>query len=88
MAAVSNFICLSRYPPVSFQPSLGHYYAHVNHEWRKGYEVQTSQGGRHLSDPPLFHVVIISISGGYNDYQVDKCLHSLACSMIIDERFS
>lgn len=59
---------------MALQPSLGHYYAQVNQEWRKGYEVQTSITGRYLSDPLLSHVVIISVSGGYNDYQVNKCV--------------
>ncbi|XP_073019053.1 uncharacterized protein [Primulina eburnea] len=62
-------------PPVALQPSLGHYYSHVNHEWRKGYEVQTSQSG--IADPLLSHVVVVSISGGYNDYQVRSKLESL-----------
>lgn len=63
-------VSLSRSPPVALQPSLGHYYAHVNNEWKKGYEIQTSRSGKYLSDPLLSRVVVISISGGYNDYQV------------------
>lgn len=69
----------SRSPPVALQPSLGHYYAQVNQEWRKGYEVQTSRAGHYLSDPLLSQVVIVSISGGYNDYQVHKYLHTYTC---------
>lgn len=55
---------------MALQPSLGHYYAYVNNEWRKGYEAQTSRAGRYLAGPSLSHVVVVSISGGYNDYQV------------------
>lgn len=55
---------------MALQPSLGHYYAHVNKEWRKGYEVQTSRTGRYMSSPLLSNVVVVSISGGINDYQV------------------
>ncbi|XP_075515197.1 uncharacterized protein LOC142549872 isoform X5 [Primulina tabacum] len=71
-SAVETVLTLStphQSPPVALQPSLGHYYSHVNHEWRKGYEVQTSQSGRDIADPLLSHVVVVSISGGYNDYQ-------------------
>ncbi|XP_057772880.1 uncharacterized protein LOC130992319 isoform X3 [Salvia miltiorrhiza] len=78
--AVETILTLStphQSPPVALQPSLGHYYAQVNQEWRKGYEVQTSRTGRHLSDPLLSHVIIVSISGGYNDYQVRSKLESL-----------
>ncbi|KAM7467704.1 hypothetical protein LguiB_015266 [Lonicera macranthoides] len=64
-------------PPVALQPSLGHYYAHVNKEWRKGYEVQTSRTGRYMSSPLLSNVVVVSISGGINDYQVRAKLESL-----------
>lgn len=59
---------------MALQPSLGHYYARVNEEWRKGYEVQTSQTGRYASDPPLSRIVVVSISGGIHDYQVFVCL--------------
>ncbi|XP_042061957.1 uncharacterized protein LOC121805967 isoform X1 [Salvia splendens] len=78
--AVETILTLStphQSPPVALQPSLGHYYAQVNEEWRKGYEVQTSRTGHYLSDPLLSHVVIISVSGGYNDYQVRSKLESL-----------
>ncbi|XP_075515196.1 uncharacterized protein LOC142549872 isoform X4 [Primulina tabacum] len=79
-SAVETVLTLStphQSPPVALQPSLGHYYSHVNHEWRKGYEVQTSQSGRDIADPLLSHVVVVSISGGYNDYQVRSKLESL-----------
>lgn len=55
---------------MALQPSLGHYFADVNQEWRTGYEVQTSRTGHYASDPVLSHVVVISISGGVHDYQV------------------
>ncbi|KAL3526340.1 hypothetical protein ACH5RR_010996 [Cinchona calisaya] len=64
-------------PPLALQPSLGNYYASVNSEWRKGYMTQTSQSGNYLSDPLLGNVVVVSISGGYNDYQVRSKLESL-----------
>ncbi|PIN00040.1 Negative regulator of COPII vesicle formation [Handroanthus impetiginosus] len=78
--AVETVLTLStphQSPPVALQPSLGHYYARVNQEWRKGYEVPTFRAGHYLSDPLLSHVVIVSISGGYNDYQVRSKLESL-----------
>ncbi|ONK55394.1 uncharacterized protein A4U43_UnF3940 [Asparagus officinalis] len=57
-------------PPVALQPSLGHYFAKVNDEWRKGYEKKTSHAGRILANPTLSRVIVISISGGINDFQV------------------
>ncbi|KAL8475315.1 hypothetical protein ACS0TY_028116 [Phlomoides rotata] len=78
--AVETVLTLStphQSPPVALQPSLGHYYAQVNQEWRKGYEVRTFRGGQYLSEPLLSHVVVVSISGGYNDYQVRSKLESL-----------
>ncbi|QHN87289.1 hypothetical protein HN51_041524 [Arachis hypogaea] len=57
-------------PPVPLQPSLGHYFARVNSEWREGYKVQRTNTGRYVSGPALSHVVVVSISGAYNDYQV------------------
>lgn len=79
-SAVETVLTLSsphQSPPVALQPSLGHYFAHVNQEWRKGYEVQSSRMGNHISDPSLSHVIVISISGGFNDYQVRSKLESL-----------
>ncbi|KAF4385810.1 hypothetical protein F8388_010366, partial [Cannabis sativa] len=64
-------------PPLALQPSLGYYFARVNNEWRKGYEIQTTRTGHYVSDPVLSHVVVISITGGYNDYQVRSKLESL-----------
>ncbi|XP_059449323.1 uncharacterized protein LOC132180491 isoform X4 [Corylus avellana] len=64
-------------PPVALQPSLGHYFAHVNQQWRKGYEAQTTRTGRYVSGPELSNVVVVSISGGYHDYQVRTKLESL-----------
>lgn len=79
-AAVATILTLSsphQSPPVALQPSLGHYFAHVNEQWKKGYEVQTSHTGHYVSDPILSHVVVVSVSGGYNDYQVRTKLESL-----------
>ncbi|GAV85514.1 PGAP1 domain-containing protein [Cephalotus follicularis] len=64
-------------PPLALQPSLGHYFARVNEEWRRGYEVQTTRAGHYVSGPILSHVVVVSISGGYYDYQVRSKLESL-----------
>ncbi|KAK6256351.1 hypothetical protein SCA6_017656 [Theobroma cacao] len=79
-SAVETILTLSsphQSPPVALQPSLGHYYESINQEWRKGYEVQTTQTGHYVSGPALSHVVVVSISGGYNDYQVRSKLESL-----------
>lgn len=53
-------------PPIALQPSLGHYYEYINQEWKKGYEAQT-----------LSRVIVVSISGGANDYQVRSKLESV-----------
>ncbi|KAI9085663.1 hypothetical protein K1719_032506 [Acacia pycnantha] len=49
---------------------LGVYFQCVNQEWREGYKVQTSNTGRYVSDPVLSCVVVVSISGAYNDFQI------------------
>ncbi|KAL8227164.1 hypothetical protein R6Q57_016996 [Mikania cordata] len=59
-------------PPVALQPSLGHYYEYINQKWRKGYEVQTSR-----TVPQLSRVIVISIAGGGNDYQIRSKLESV-----------
>ncbi|KDP27095.1 hypothetical protein JCGZ_20319 [Jatropha curcas] len=79
-SAVETIITLStphQSPPVALQPSLGHYFAYVNQEWRNRYEIQKTRTGHYVSDPLLSHVVVISISGGYNDYQVRSKLETL-----------
>ncbi|KAK7260642.1 hypothetical protein RIF29_26863 [Crotalaria pallida] len=79
-SAVETVLTLStphQSPPVALQPSLGHYFAHVNSMWREGYKFQTTNTGRHVSGPVLSHVVVVSISGAYNDYQVRSKLASL-----------
>ncbi|KAF8052719.1 hypothetical protein N665_1515s0007 [Sinapis alba] len=79
-SAVQTILTLSsphQSPPLALQPSLGHYFAKVNREWKKGYEVQTSPGGSYVSEPLLSEVVVVSIAGGYNDYQVRSKLESL-----------
>ncbi|XP_042497704.1 uncharacterized protein LOC122076467 isoform X1 [Macadamia integrifolia] len=78
-SAVETVLTLSsphKYPPVALQPSLGQYFAHVNEEWRKGYEVHTHEGNW-VSEPALSHVVVVSISGGIRDYQVRSKFESL-----------
>nr|GEW49285.1 putative GPI inositol-deacylase PGAP1-like, alpha/beta hydrolase fold protein [Tanacetum cinerariifolium] len=79
-SAVETVITLStphQSPPVALQPSLGHYYEYINQQWRKGYEVQTFRTGTHLSSAQLSRVIVISISGGGNDYQVRSKLESI-----------
>ncbi|XP_061336621.1 GPI inositol-deacylase isoform X1 [Gastrolobium bilobum] len=79
-SAVETVLTLStphQSPPVALQPSLGQYFARVNSEWSEGYKVQTTNTGRYVSDPVLSHVVVVSISGAYNDYQVRSKLTSL-----------
>ncbi|CAL1358278.1 unnamed protein product [Linum trigynum] len=77
-AAVETILTLStphQSPPVALQPSLGHYFEHVNLEWRKGYEVQSTHAASYVTD--LSNVIVVSISGGYNDYQVQTKLETL-----------
>ncbi|KAJ0480624.1 putative GPI inositol-deacylase PGAP1, alpha/Beta hydrolase [Helianthus annuus] len=74
-SAVETILTLSaphQSPPLALQPSLGHYFEYINQEWRKGYEVQNSRTGAQLS-----RVIVISISGGGNDYQIRSRLESL-----------
>lgn len=59
------------------QPSLGHYFSRVNSEWREGYKAKTTNTGRFVSSPVLSDVVVVSISGAYNDYQVLLILYYL-----------
>lgn len=68
---------LFRSPPVAMQPSLGHYFSRVNSEWREGYKAKTTNTGRFVSSPVLSDVVVVSISGAYNDYQVLLILYYL-----------
>lgn len=79
-SAIETVLTLStphQSPPVALQPSLGHYYEYINKEWRKGYEVQTSRTGAHSTSHQLSRVVVVSISGGGNDYQVRSKLESV-----------
>ncbi|WJX75839.1 hypothetical protein P8452_59329 [Trifolium repens] len=79
-SAVQTILTLStphQSPPVALQPSLGHYFARVNSEWREAYKPQTTNTGRFVSSPALSDVVVVSISGAYNDYQVRSKLASL-----------
>ncbi|XP_047310152.1 uncharacterized protein LOC124913780 [Impatiens glandulifera] len=79
-SAVETIVTLSsphQSPPIALQPSLNHYYDNVNRAWQKGYESHVSRSGLHLLDPPLSHVVVVSISGGIHDHQVRTKLESL-----------
>lgn len=64
-------------PPVALQPSLGQLYSHVNREWRNGYKAETTHTGLFVSAPTLSRVIVVSIFGGINDYQVRAKLASL-----------
>lgn len=55
---------------MALQPSLGHLYSQVNKQWNQGYKVKNSHSGGLVSDPMLSDVVVVSISGGFHDYQV------------------
>ncbi|CAL5080567.1 unnamed protein product [Urochloa decumbens] len=75
-SAVETILTLSsphQYPPIALQPSLGHFFSHVNEEWRKGYKTGVS----HASSPELSNVVVVSVSGGIHDYQIRSRLASL-----------
>lgn len=79
-SAVETVLTLSsphQSPPLALQPSLGNYFAQVNDEWRKGYEAHTTPTGDHVSDSRLSHVVVVSVSAGYHDYQVRSKIESL-----------
>ncbi|KAK1315686.1 hypothetical protein QJS10_CPA05g02004 [Acorus calamus] len=79
-SAVETILTLSsphQSPPIALQPSLGHFYSHVNKEWRKGYEIQTTNAGQLVSYPAFSRVVVVSISGGIRDYQVRSKFASL-----------
>ncbi|XP_021307953.1 GPI inositol-deacylase isoform X2 [Sorghum bicolor] len=75
-SAVETILTLSsphQYPPIALQPSLGHFFSHVNEEWRKGY----GTGVSHASNSKLSNVVVVSVSGGIHDYQIRSRLASL-----------
>ncbi|XP_048495141.1 uncharacterized protein LOC104883248 isoform X3 [Beta vulgaris subsp. vulgaris] len=79
-SAVETVVTLSsphQSPPVTLQPSLGYYYTSVNQKWQEGYHIQVPHAQSYASHPTLSHVVMISISGGINDYQVRSKLESL-----------
>lgn len=59
---------------MALQPSLGYYYTSINQKWKEGYQIQGPHAQSYASQPMLSHVVVISISGGINDYQVPLCL--------------
>ncbi|CAM0950809.1 unnamed protein product [Alopecurus aequalis] len=75
-SAVETILTLSsphQYPPIALQPSLGHFFSHVNEEWRNGYR----KGVSRTSNPKLSNVVVISVSGGIHDYQIRSRLAAL-----------
>lgn len=75
-SAVETILTLSsphQYPPIALQPSLGHFFSHVNEEWRKGYKTGVS----HAISSKLSNVVVVSVSGGIHDYQIRSRLASL-----------
>lgn len=79
-SAVETIVTLStphQSPPLALQPSLGYYYASINKKWREGYNLEVPHARNHVSHPVLSNVVVISISGGINDYQVRTKLESL-----------
>ncbi|KAL9231516.1 hypothetical protein vseg_006738 [Gypsophila vaccaria] len=79
-SAIETIVTLSsphQSPPVALQPSLGYYYASVNQRWREGYKMQVPTSQNHKSQSMLSDVVVISISGGINDYQVRSKLEAL-----------
>ncbi|KAI4387714.1 hypothetical protein MLD38_000126 [Melastoma candidum] len=79
-SAVETILTLStphQSPPLALQPSFGHYFSCVNREWRKGYEAKLSPAGYLISEPALSRVVVVSITGGFNDYQVRSQIESL-----------
>uniref|UniRef100_A0A7N0T4W6 GPI inositol-deacylase n=1 Tax=Kalanchoe fedtschenkoi TaxID=63787 RepID=A0A7N0T4W6_KALFE len=79
-SAVETVLTLSsphQSPPVALQPSLGNYYARINEKWKEGYKVQTSRAGSYVSDPVLSQIIVISISGGFLDYQVRPNLETI-----------
>lgn len=53
---------------------MGYYYSSINKKWREGYHFEVPGGRNHVPNPALSNVVVISISGGINDYQVSLCL--------------
>ncbi|XP_020696935.1 uncharacterized protein LOC110110005 isoform X3 [Dendrobium catenatum] len=79
-SAIETILTLSsphQAPPVALQPSLGHYFSQVNHEWKKGFIPQAGHSGHTLYGSKLSHVLVVSVSGGFYDYQVRSKLASL-----------
>ncbi|CAM6094752.1 unnamed protein product [Calypogeia fissa] len=80
--AVETIVTLSSphlLAPLPLQPSLGHFYTQVNDAWRKGYETPRTRTGilKRNTEPPLNKVVVVSIFGGTQDYQVRSRFASL-----------
>ncbi|KAJ4815701.1 GPI inositol-deacylase [Rhynchospora pubera] len=78
--AVETILTLSsphQYPPVALQPSLGHFFSHVNGEWKNGYNTDKSHGTLSAVGARLSNVIVVSVAGGIHDYQVRSKLTSL-----------
>lgn len=56
-----------RSPPLAVQPSFGRFFSRVNAAWVNGYKPVK---GRRWMKPPLTNVVVVSVTGGAQDYQV------------------
>jgi glycosylphosphatidylinositol deacylase len=68
--AVETILTLSsphRSPPLAVQPSFGHFFSQVNAAWVNGYKPVKV---RRWMTPPLTNVVVVSVTGGAQDYQV------------------
>ncbi|KAG6557641.1 hypothetical protein Mapa_000922 [Marchantia paleacea] len=79
--AVETIVTLSSphlLAPLPLQPSLGHFFTRVNDAWRKGYETpRTRTGRKRNAEPLLSRVVVVSVFGGTQDYQVRSRFASL-----------
>jgi PGAP1-like protein len=68
---------------VALQPSLGHFFSHVNGEWKKGYNTDKSHGIFSSAGTRLSNVIVVSIAGGVHDYQVFLISMSSLCSIAL-----
>ncbi|KAH9562192.1 hypothetical protein CY35_05G059400 [Sphagnum magellanicum] len=75
--AVETILTLSsphRSPPLAVQPSFGRFFSRVNAAWVNGYKPVK---GRRWMKPPLTNVVVVSVTGGAQDYQIRSRMASL-----------
>jgi glycosylphosphatidylinositol deacylase len=63
-----------RSPPLAVQPSFGRFFSRVNAAWVNGYKPVK---GRRWMKPPLTNVVVVSVTGGAQDYQIRSRMASL-----------